>query len=456
MSLRAVIQHFELPFWLRVLMVALGALILCSCRGPLVAPPAPTSNASGLATSEAPPATPMLQAPYGAPSPYRAGRGQVRQAAYQADPGYQAAAGYEYQAAYPHGALGAQNVYSAHGAAPPALPYSADAACTTCPPGGCPYPYAQLPYQPPEIRDSHPADEYLCDGGDNRLPTKVGRDFLVYGLDLEDTVAHYDTIDGRREVEASNKVCIYAPRFAAVRQVRGLREHEQRDFVGRIHLPVAAALNEETLLASQLNQPLQPVGRVGTKRSSTFRERNAGVPLENTQGPIELGRRQWLDVKSRMLATSVLDQADKPRLAAAIDAAITWSHDVGVGVVYDGRRLAIDTHDTRLGQTFVVESEGTPAIRIVKVASRKEAQPGDVVEFTLRFDNVGDELIGNVTILDNLTTRLEYVEDSQTCTLKSGFFVEQNEGESLALRWEIFEPMEPGASGVITFKCRVR
>ena len=38
------------------------------------------------------------------------------------------------------------------------------------------------------------------------------------------------------------------------------------------------------------------------------------------------------------------------------------------------------------------------------------AQPGEEVEFTLRFDNVGDRVIGNVTIIDSLTTRLEYVD----------------------------------------------
>ena len=72
-----------------------------------------------------------------------------------------------------------------------------------------------------------PEDEYLRDGGDRRMPTGVGREWQVYGLEMEDTVAHYDTVDGRRIVEPSNEVYIYSPRFGAVRQVVGLVANEQ-------------------------------------------------------------------------------------------------------------------------------------------------------------------------------------------------------------------------------------
>ncbi|HEX6960289.1 MAG TPA: hypothetical protein VF175_00365, partial [Lacipirellula sp.] len=64
-----------------------------------------------------------------------------------------------------------------------------------------------------------PNDEYLCDGGDHGLPVGVRADWSIHGLEQEDTIAHYDTIDGRTIVTPSNKLCIYAPRFAAIRQV---------------------------------------------------------------------------------------------------------------------------------------------------------------------------------------------------------------------------------------------
>ena len=65
-------------------------------------------------------------------------------------------------------------------------------------------------------------DEYLCDGGDFGLPAAVRADWTVDGLEQEDAIAHYDTLDGRVVVTPSNRVCVYAPRFAAVRRVENV------------------------------------------------------------------------------------------------------------------------------------------------------------------------------------------------------------------------------------------
>ena len=58
--------------------------------------------------------------------------------------------------------------------------------------------------------------------------------------------------------------------------------------------------------------------------------------------------------------------------------------------------------------------------------------------------------------MDNFTRRLVYVDGSSECTLKSEFKQDVNEAQSLALRWEITDPVEPGTGGVIRFRCRVR
>jgi uncharacterized repeat protein (TIGR01451 family) len=81
---------------------------------------------------------------------------------------------------------------------------------------------------------------------------------------------------------------------------------------------------------------------------------------------------------------------------------------------------------------------------------------GEEIEFTLRFDNVGNRVIGNVTIVDNLTTRLEYVPDSQKSSLEANFSTQPNEGDSVVLRWEIIDPLPAGEGGVLQFRARVR
>ena len=83
------------------------------------------------------------------------------------------------------------------------------------------------------------------------------------------------------------------------------------------------------------------------------------------------------------------------------------------------------------------------------------ARPGEEVEFTLRFDNIGNRVIGNVTIVDHLTTRLEYVTQSTTSSVDADFSTSSTT-TSMVLRWEITQPLEPGEGGVLQFKCRVR
>jgi uncharacterized repeat protein (TIGR01451 family) len=90
------------------------------------------------------------------------------------------------------------------------------------------------------------------------------------------------------------------------------------------------------------------------------------------------------------------------------------------------------------------------------VASACSAKPGEVVEFTLRFDNVGDQTVGNVTIVDNLTTRLELVPNTAQCSREAQFSTEANPQGSLILRFEINEPLKPGEGGIARFKCVVR
>ena len=85
---------------------------------------------------------------------------------------------------------------------------------------GIPLPETTItPWSPPGIARPWPHDEYLHDGGDRDIQVTVSDDFQVHGLEMEDTIVHFDTIDGRRLVEPSNRVSIYAPRFGAVRQV---------------------------------------------------------------------------------------------------------------------------------------------------------------------------------------------------------------------------------------------
>src|ERR1039458_8472173 len=148
MSARPLSNHASTHAW-RLAIIALGTLILCSCRGP------------------------ASQGPHQASTP----------GATVAPGGY---------AALP------PQAYTGMPAGEP---------CPIGPPGmeaGVPLPYtAAGPWTPPGIIPPWPADEYLRDGGNAGPPIRVGPRGELLGLEMEDTVVRYSTLDGRTLVEPS-------------------------------------------------------------------------------------------------------------------------------------------------------------------------------------------------------------------------------------------------------------
>jgi len=303
-----------------------------------------------------------------------------------------------------------------------------------------------------------PAEEYLCDGGDHDQNAKAMPDWQIRGLDIEDTIAHYDTLDGRRVVEASNRVCIYSPRFSAVRQVVGVRLNEQRHTAGGVSQGQIMRAADETIEVRSGTQNLQTSENTAGALANLFESEQGGGTLAARTELRGFQQDMFLPYENLVaIRTGGYEAAEMARLAEAADAAITWAHDLGVQVIIDRERAAAEIRDEALAAVYTVKQPpANPRLRIIKVASTKDALPGEIVEFTLRFDNVGNQVIGNVTVVDNLTTRLEYVPDSSECSLEANFLAQRNEAESLALRWEILAPMMPGDGGVIRFKCRVR
>jgi uncharacterized repeat protein (TIGR01451 family) len=276
-------------------------------------------------------------------------------------------------------------------------------------------------------------------------------------VDQEDTIAHYDTLDGQTVIEPSNRVCIYAPRFAAVRRVDGLVLHEQHERSAGVEIPIGPVLGEFNELATTVIQPVEPRGQRTAKPAQSFRERLRTVGVENRllPGATEAGLLPFEDLL--IIRRGQFDNSEKARLTSRLEAAVTWTHEKALQVIIDNVQAVEMAGESSSQSIYTYEMPpGKPRLRIVKIASQCDALPGEIVHFTLRFDNLGDQTIGNVTIVDNLSTRLEYMPETQECSLKAEFVTEANEGESLVLRWEITDPLEVGEGGVIRFQCRVR
>ncbi len=314
----------------------------------------------------------------------------------------------------------------------------------------------QSPWAPPGLAGPWPHDEYLQDGGDEFVQVNLGSRGEVRGLELEDTVAIYDTQDGRTKICASNKVCLYAPRFGAVRHVASVIENLQQDQPVGVAKPIMPHQGLEDSLATTAVQPIRPLGSISTRHPSIERTNEVVAPTISLQ-PIR-GIENGFAIYENLLVMKrgVFEDSEKSRLLEAIDAAIVWTHNAAVQVVLDGKQAVDVTGDQRAQATYRYDEPDSPCLRIVKIASKKTAKPGEIVEFTLRFDNLGDQVIKNVVIVDNLTTRLEYVPTTAQASRRADFTTEVNEGESLVLRWDFADPLKPGEGGLVRFHCKVR
>lgn len=418
-------------------LVALASISLCSCRA------MPFAAKSEIAPKEAPAAVAAVQAPLAFPvrasSPVIAAAYSppaLPQGAWTGEP-----SGMPQYAAGPGG-------HAHHGQCdccrgePGEFHFSCQADHFNCAPDGLPCPW--------------PRDEYLCDGGDRNQDVRVKQDWSVVGLDQEDTVAHYDTLDGKTEISRSNKVCIYAPRFAAVRRVSVPIITEAHERMMGVEKADKLNLHADLAVATTAIQPEAPQAEQSIDPAITFRQRRGGMGLNHT-ATLALTRDNFMPYEDfHAIRRGVFEAHEKLRLAEKALAAEVWLDKKAVQVVIEDIMCVEATGITGTQSTHVYELEGKPRLRITKVASKADAKPGEVVDFTLRFDNVGEQPVGNVTIIDNLTTRLEYVKDSQSCTLKSEFKTQENPGESLVLRWEIGQPLKVNEGGIIRFQCRVR
>lgn len=299
-------------------------------------------------------------------------------------------------------------------------------------------------------------DELIFDGNDRGEKVTVDDSWNVYGLDTEDTIGHFDTLDGRRLVTPSNRVAIYAPRFGAVRKVDGVFKAQFNQPVGSVEEKTPIAFSHRSEISSTTKQHLALQRNQGASRASGFNDRTRGVTAD---GIIHLfGFRNTFEPYENLslIRLGTPSSAESARLSIGMLSAGVWQDNLGLQVVTKKAKPII-VKDVATLEAFVsVKTEDGAILRVTKVASRITARTDEEVEFTIRFDNLSSERIGNVTLIDNLTRRLEYIPGSSECSLKADFISQQNDGGSLMLRWEITDPIEPLKGGIIRFKCRVR
>jgi uncharacterized repeat protein (TIGR01451 family) len=302
----------------------------------------------------------------------------------------------------------------------------------------------------------HP-DEYLLSGGDRDQPVHYDS-FFRYGVETEDTFAEYVDHLGKSHALDTGAVAIYAPRFASVRttaspsggfsveKLAGMKDFRFGSGIKRNVAPDTYAMAD------------QAHGNRVRSRASGLEKRDW---LAGTDGAIRLQSRTKLMNTFMDFAYAIraeFHQRDEAQLASGIAAAHHWTRDENP-VVVAKLDSANEVHAKfRLTEMVGTEPQDTEPgrLQIVKLADTKVVQPGDVVTFAIRYDNLGERELYNVRVVDNLTPRLELIEESASSDRPGDLLMQDNEEGSLVLTFQLDDPLPGKTGGLITFQCRVR
>ncbi|MDB4637730.1 MAG: hypothetical protein P8M30_02150 [Planctomycetaceae bacterium] len=301
-------------------------------------------------------------------------------------------------------------------------------------------------------------DEYISDGGDRGLPFHY-EDGRYAGFESADTIVEYKDHTGESEVKVTNRVSVYSPRFAAVRTVSVPSEGTVSQFASgadktlKLHdlnAGIGSTLHNEYASAGGVRMRARPSGLEGESDPDTVGQITTAGRNDKLQNIFQ---------NLLFLSTGRFEQSEAATLAEHMNAAEQWTRHLSPTIT--AHTSSGNQVEARFKPMEIVGLEDSRKTRgelqIVKLADKKVAVAGDVITFTLRYDNLGDFELKSIRIVDNLTPRLEYIEGSVSFGDREGTLqsYDNNEG-SLILQFKLNEDLPGHTGGVITFQTRVR
>ncbi|MDE2507005.1 MAG: DUF11 domain-containing protein [Planctomycetota bacterium] len=310
---------------------------------------------------------------------------------------------------------------------------------------------------PPPGKPWMPKDEFLCDGGDHGRAAGFAGDGGLTGIDPRDAVVQFTFPDRKTRVLPTNTVCIYAPRCALVRASVGSIEalavqgtttervavrdvsHQIKQSTKRFTQNQAAEIDRGRARAAG-TRSRSYVGATSDQRVAGAYENGANIRgyVETVGSEMSKGRQKLGGVNTRLRLDGI-KTAEAAVLTGIVEGAgeavMTWTPRVTVGV---------ETPPDR------------PGLSVIKTVSASEAEPGDVVTYTIRYRNMGNTAIRGVSIVDSLLPRLGYVPGSTKGPKGTTFTMGENRVGSTELRWQIPGTVKAGTEGEVSFQATVR
>jgi len=340
------------------------------------------------------------------------------------------------------------------------MAFSAPGRCGFISGDGVPCPLPPGPACPPlepSVRPTLPRDEYLCDGGDQGQ--KAGLAGSV-GVEPRDAVVRFDVGIDRYpnpRVLPTNRVCIYAPRFAEVHASTGTVVNVEIHGLNLNRLAQKAGQAEKTdqirdFVKNQAPELARDRRRAGGMNGKVFPGENSEV-----QGAMGYGNVLQAKVSSQEQIAETARQRAKPMVARekVLLEGIKTAESPVISALVEGpgqTRMSWPANE----MTGVETPPNRPGLAVVKRVNAREAEPGDTVTYVISYRNMGNTPIRSVSIVDSLLPRLEYVAGTAKGPKGTAFTAAENQAGSTELKWELDKPIPPGGSGYVSFQAVVR
>ncbi len=324
----------------------------------------------------------------------------------------------------------------------------------------CTLPCGPVCGPPPPVKPWLPRDEYLCDGGDQGEPAGIGEGGNIKGIDPRDAVMRFDVgLNDRQKTRflPTNRVCVYAPRFAEVRISTGTNEAVE------VH---GATLNRSLDKFALRESRAYPRPLVQNQAAELARERSRAQAMagriatgedSNMRGPDLYHNVQQIKVDSQQQPAQLTRNRMKPALIKEkirLDGIKSVESPVMTGLVEGPGQTVMSwqPHEMKGVET----PPQRPGMAIIKRVDATEAEPGDTVTFTITYRNMGNTPIRAASVVDSLLPRLEYVKGSARGPKGTVFAAAENRVGSSELKWDLPGVIPPGASGEVSFQAVVR
>ncbi|MDB5387470.1 MAG: conserved repeat domain protein [Planctomycetaceae bacterium] len=299
-------------------------------------------------------------------------------------------------------------------------------------------------------------DEYIFDGGDRAFPLTRNNDVFL-GVETEDTIAEYKDHEDKPRVKKSNRVAIYSPRFGSVVTISSPNSDTIVDKVSG-HMVAQGGFGMRSRQSiDEKRQNLEPI-RVQTRSRATGIGTEVGTNALSKEVNREVGvavmkmhqsRGQWGkgEFQENLKASSA-----QGRLFAE-----HWTRK-DFPVLEGHASAATQTVTLQVTAEYVgLEDNGKRGdLLLTKTANRGEANIGDLITFTIHFENRGDKELRSVVIIDNLSPRLEFEAGSVTTDRPGKHTAHDNDEGSVVLKFTLDEPLPGRTKGSITFQCKVK